>query len=111
MLKQLQEALPKAWTDEMYSKAFLEGGKDKHFRHALLHTMKALGKLVEMPETADHDGVNTSTYITGWAEKYLADIIICTVRMASEHPLGAIDLERAVCERLAKKMNLVLEAR
>lgn len=110
MLKQLQAELPKVWTDELYSKEFQAStAKDRDFRHALLHLLKASSKLIEMPETADHDGVNTGTYVEGWAEKYLADVVICAVRLASSHPLGAIDLDKAVRDRLKTKMGLVLK--
>jgi len=109
MLKQLQVAMPAMWTEETYSEDFQKSvAKDKNFRHALLHAMKALGKLVEMSETADHEGVNPGTYIVGWAEKYLADLVICAVRMAHTHPLGEIDLERAVRERIERKMGFKL---
>jgi hypothetical protein len=109
MLKQLQAQLPAVWTEESYSDDFQKSeAKDKNFRHALLHLMKAVGKLTEMPEIADHDGATTSSYVAGWAEKYLADVVICAVRMASTHPLGAIDLDRAIRERLQKKMGLTL---
>lgn len=110
MLKQLQAQLPKAWTEETYSDAFqMSTAPDKSFRHALLHAMKALGKLTEMPETFDHDNVVRSCYQDGWAEKYLADLVICAVRMASTHPAGHIDIERAIRERLEKKMGLRLD--
>jgi len=111
MLKMLQAELQKVWTEEFYSEEFRGSpAKDKNFRHALLHAMKAIGKLVEMPEASDHAGVNAVTYSIESAEKYLADLIICAVRMASEHPLKTIDIENAVLERLAKKMGLKLEA-
>lgn len=111
MLKTLQAELQKVWTEETYSEEFRNSpAKDKNFRHALLHATKAIGKLVEMSEMSDHDGVNAVTYSIESAEKYLADLIICAVRMASEHPLKTIDIENAVIERLAKKMGLKLES-
>jgi hypothetical protein len=37
------------------------------------------------------------------AEKYLADLVICAIRMASVAPGGPIDLERAVIRRIESK--------
>jgi hypothetical protein len=108
MLKLLQAELPKLWTDELYSEQFKASpSKYKDFQHALLHVRKAEGRLSEMVEEADHDGVPRSFPIDD-VEKYIADLVICTVRLALTYPGGAIDLEKAVLGRIERKMGVRL---
>lgn len=78
----------------------------KDFGHALLHIHKAGGKLASILDEAEHAGFD-------WAdptkradvEKYVADMVICALRMATTCPDGQIDLQRAVETRLAAKNN------
>ena len=82
----------------------------KDFAHALLHIHKAGGKLASILDEAEHGGYN-------WAdpekradvEKYVADMVICALRMATTCPDGQIDLQRAVESRLAAKNNQLAE--
>jgi hypothetical protein len=106
MLKLLQSELPKLWTDELYSEKFKASPSTyKDFQHALLHVMKATGKLVEMVEEADHGG---QFFVIPDVEKYLADLVICTVRLAITAPNGPFDLEKAVLDRIERKMGVRL---
>lgn len=105
MLKLLQTELPKLWTDELYSKEFLAStSKYRDFDHALKHVLKSAVKLLEMTEEADHSGAGPGAF--DGMKKYLADLIICTVRLSLTNPDGgAIDLEQAVLERIERKMG------
>ncbi len=114
MLKILQEELPKLWTDELYSKQFKSSPSPyKDFDHALKHVLKAAGKLLEMTEEADHRGVPSpfEDTVSGFegSKKYLADLVISTVRMALTCPDGPIDLEQAVLDRIERKMGKKIE--
>lgn len=107
MLKILQEELPKIWTDELYSKEFKASPSCyKDFQHGLLHIMKAAGKLLEMVEESDHH--DPRGRFEGSA-KFIADLVICAVRLAIKNPDGAIDLEKAVLDRIHRKMGVKLE--
>jgi hypothetical protein len=111
MLKYLQTVLPGLWTQELYSQEFQERSSIyKDFQHALLHVGKALNRLNEMVEEADHDGVYRS-FPSDDVEKYLADIVISTLRLAIKNPGtgGEIDLEKAVIRRIEQKMGVKLE--
>lgn len=109
MLKLLQQELPKLWTDELYSAEFRgRVSLYKDFDHALKHLRKAAQALENMTEEADHSGEMTP-FRREDLEKYLADLVICTVRLALKSPRGAIDLERAVLYRIERKMGVRLE--
>jgi len=107
MLKILQEELPKLWTGELYSQEFKASPSCyKDFQHALLHIMKAAGKLLEMVEEADHAGPES---MFEGSSKYIADLVICAARLAIKNPAGAIDLQEAVLNRIYRKMGKKLE--
>lgn len=100
----LQEKLP-------WSLAYGEGFKAnpttyKDFQHALTHIHKAAGKLAAIVEDADHD--RAVFFHKADVEKYLADLVICAMRMANTNPTGVIDLERAVINRLELKNGITL---
>lgn len=106
MLKFLQGELPKIWTDELYSAQFKASpSRYKDFDHALKHVTKALGKLIVTTEEQDHGEPPT---VASEVEKYLADLVICAVRLAITNPTGPIDLEAAVLDRIGKKMGVTL---
>lgn len=108
-IRELQSGLP--WTGHYHRdfRATLMTHKD--FAHALLHIHKAGGKLAAIVNDAEHGGVN-------WAEaetraevgKYVADMVICALRLANTCPEGVIDLQVAVEERLTSKNNQLAEA-
>ena len=107
MLKLLEKELPKLWTDEFYGKRFLESPSTyKDFDHALKHVLKAAVKLQNMVEEADHD---TAFFPISEMEKYLADLVISTVRAALKAPGGSIDLEKAIVGRIESKMGVKLD--
>ena len=109
MLKRLTEALRKAWTEETYSEEFqARNSIYKNFDHALKHIDKARARLMMMTEEADHHREPLACFPKGDIEKYLADIVISVARAAETCPWGPIDLEKAVRERMAKKMDVIL---
>lgn len=78
----------------------------KDLGHALLHVHKAGGKLAAIVDDAEHGGVDfASVEVRTEVSKYLADFVICALRMANTCPDGLIDLQRAVEDRLVKKNN------
>lgn len=71
------------------------------FKHALFHAMKAIGKIAGMADEHDHGGANAHPVSSfDGAEKYLADLVVCAMKMASE---AGIDLESAVERRMKEK--------
>ncbi len=109
MLKLLAAVLKKAWTEETYSQEFqAREAIEKNFDHALKHVDKARAKLAMMCEEADHQDRILSCFPRADVEKYLADLIISTVRAAATCPLGPVDLEQAVRDRLKAKMDIDL---
>ena len=112
MLKRIQAELPKLWTNEDYSKEFnASPSKYKDFQHALAHVSKAVGRLWEMVELADHcPAENVEPHFDqADVKKYLADLVICSLRMAVKNPTGEIDLEKAVFDRIEEKMKVRLD--
>ena len=107
-LRELQSGLP--WTAHYHRDFRATPMTHKDFGHALLHIHKAGGKLAAIIDDAEHGGYE-------WAdpakraevEKYVADMVICALRMANTCPDGVIDLQRAVEARLASKNNLLAE--
>lgn len=98
-IRELQEQLP--WGDG-YSKAFKANlVLQRDFAHALLHIHKSAGKLAAEVEEADHNA--EALFDSDVVGKMLADLVICTMRMANTSPTGAVDLQRAVEDRLESK--------
>jgi hypothetical protein len=103
-VRELQSSLP--WTAHYHRDFRASPMTHKDFGHALLHILKASGKLAAIIDDAEHGGYD-------WAdpakradvEKYVADMVICALRMANTCPDGVIDLQRAVDERLTSKNN------
>jgi len=98
-IAEIQEHVRLAWTNETYSKEFNGSGiSHKDFGHALLHVMKAAGKLAAIVDDADHGKTNTDQ-----AGKLLADLVICAARAAncSGYALGV-----CVDQRLKEKLPL-----
>lgn len=103
-IRELQSGLP--WTAHYHRDFRATPMTHKDFGHALLHVHKAGGKLAAIVDDAEHAGFD-------WADpakradvsKYLADFVICALRMANTCPDGLIDLQRAVEDRLVAKNN------
>lgn len=103
-IKELQEHLGRSWGMGTYSEEFKDCGLEhKNFEHALLHITKASGKLAAMVEAADHK--DAPLFPRGKARKYVADLVICAIRMAKMVPGGEINLQEAVLERLEEKKD------
>ena len=103
-IKDLQVSLP--WTAHYHKDFRATPQTHKDFQHALLHVTKASGKLATIIDRAEHAGF-------AWDEEqnrievanYIADLVICALRMSNTCPDGAIDLQEAVENRLAAKNN------
>lgn len=102
-ISELQATLPR--NAHSYSEAFKASTvPHRDYAHAYLHVQKALGRLADALDSADHlDNVVAAFAAHPPGAKYLADIVICAVRMANTNPEGPIDLERAIRDRLAEK--------
>ena len=107
-IRELQSSLP--WTAHYHRDFRATPQTHKDFSHALLHVVKSSGKLAVIIDDAEHAGYD-------WAdpekraevEKYVADMVICALRMANTCPDGVIDLQAAVDRRLAAKNNQLAE--
>lgn len=106
-IKDVQSTLPEYWTDQQYPDEFNNSAMPhRHYTHAITHSMKALGNLAAFSDAMDHQrmqnraGAQPDEEALAYkanAPKWLADMVICTARMAEQ--IGA-DLERAVNERI-----------
>lgn len=103
-IKTLQTNLP--WGAHDYNEAFqARTDPQRDTQHALLHITKAAGKLADIVDWFDHTELVLS-HGTGHrdaAGKYLADLVICAMRIANTWPGGAIDLDAAINRRLTQK--------
>ena len=71
------------------------------FKHALFHAMKATGKIAGIADDHDHKGATFDPAVSFVdCNKYLADLVICAMKMASE---ASINLEKAVEFRMKEK--------
>lgn len=106
-LQRIQDGLKKLWTDERYSEQFKSSPSQyKDFDHALKHIRKAAQTLENMTEEADH---GADTFDHAAIRKYVADIVISAIRLANVSPTVIFDLEKAVFERIERKMGTRLE--
>ncbi len=98
-LRELQEVLP--WGLHTYSQAFRADVRpQRDALHAHLHIVKAAGNVAAILD--DHDHGKTPEVEP---DKYLADIIYCTVRVANTWPGRRIDLQSAVEKRMSEKFT------
>lgn len=100
-LKDLQVALP--WTVHYHKDFRSSPMTHKDFSHALLHVHKAAGKLAAIVNDAEHAG---SEFKSEEVDPYVADLVICALRMANTCPGRVIDLEAAVISRIEKKNDV-----
>jgi hypothetical protein len=75
----------------------------KVFSHQLHHVMRAAGQLASVVDAAEHSG---TTWSAEEVDPYLADLIICVLRMSHAVPGRTIDLEKVLVERI-EQMNHV----
>lgn len=103
-IRQLQSKLP--WTTHYHRDFRSSPMTHKDFAHALLHVHKAAGKLAAIINDAEHGG---SEFKSEEIDPYIADLVICSLRMANTCPGRIIDLESAVIERIEKKNQTKLK--
>lgn len=102
-LRELQTQLP--WTVH-YSRDFRANPMPhKDFGHALLHVQKAAGKLASVVNDAEHGG---SEFKPDEVDRYIADLVVCALRMANTCPGRTVDLQRAVEDRIETKNSAEL---
>lgn len=107
-LSEIQEDLHRTWTLESYSAEFRAITLPyRDFQHSLHHVDKALGKLSAMVEEADHNP--ESAFPIQKSANYIADLVICAIRLASKHPYGEIDIEKAVIDRIREKSDAIIK--
>lgn len=107
-IKDLQVKLP--WTIK-YSTDFRSSPvTHKDFAHGLTHVGKACGRLHEFVDNMDHDRNTAVEFQKNKEEyaKYIADLVVCALRMANTFPGGAIDLEQEVINRIQNKNGVPL---
>jgi hypothetical protein len=106
-LREIQTRLP--WTIK-YSRDFRANPQPhKDFAHAVVHAQKALGKLAALVDDMDHDRDAALGDAAG-IDRYVADLVVCALRMANTMPGRTIDLERAVVDRIESKNGVSLGA-
>lgn len=102
-LRELQTSLP--WTVRYHRDFRNSPMAHKDFGHALVHVTKAAGKLAAVVNDAEHGG---SDFALEDVDKYVADLVVCALRMANTCPGRIIDLQRAVEERIETKNGMTL---
>lgn len=85
----LQQEVNRRWSDQVGNPCHLSDPT-----HALVHLTKALGKVAAAINDAEHEGRAVSPEVG----KYLADLVICTARVAPN-----VDLATACADRLLEK--------
>lgn len=106
-LRALQTNLP--WTVR-YSQDFRANPQShKDFAHAVLHAVKAVGRLSEFVDDMDHDrSVADEKGLRDQFGVYVADLVVCALRAANTYPGGVLDLNDAVIDRIETKNNVKL---
>lgn len=97
-LRELQTQLP--WTVHYHRDFRSSPMTHKDFAHALLHVTKATGKLAAVVNDAEHGG---SEFLPEEVDRFVADLVVCALRMANTCPGRTIDLQRAVEDRIELK--------
>lgn len=106
-IRELQTNLP--WTVR-YSQDFRSTPlSHKDFAHALHHVSKAAGKLHGLADDMDHDrALADDPQLRENYGKYVADLVVCALRLANTYPGGVLDLQKAVQERIEVKNEVKL---
>lgn len=102
-IRELQTQLP--WTVHYHHDFRATPMSHKDFAHALLHVTKACGKIATVINDAEHGG---SDFKPEEVDNYVADLVVCALRMANTCPGRIIDLQKAVEVRLESKNNITL---
>lgn len=103
-IRELQTQLP--WTVHYHHDFRASPMSHKDFGHALLHVLKAAGKIAAVVNDAEHGG---SDFKPEEVDRYVADLVVCALRMANTCPNRCIDLQRAVEDRIESKNNAELQ--
>jgi hypothetical protein len=101
-LRELQTNL--SWLGR-YSRDFRANPQShKDFGHALLHVLKAAGKLSVLVDEIDHDHeVAHDPSLREKHGRFVADLVYCALRLANTFPGGVLDLEAEVLRRISEK--------
>jgi len=94
-LKTLQDEVSKRWARQVGNPCHNSAGAN----HALVHMMKALGKVASALNDAEHEGRGVQA---NEVENYLADLVICAARFSD----GVVDLGAACAARLEEKFPI-----
>lgn len=105
-IRELQTNLP--WSVHYSSDFRATPMPHKDFAHALTHVHKAGGMLAALVDDMDHRKETADDPAIRENIKYLADLVICAMRMANTFPGGMVDLQRAVEDRLESKNDVKL---
>lgn len=97
-LREIQTRLP--WTVHYHRDFRASPMTHKDFQHAMLHVLKAVGKISAVINDAEHGG---SDFLPAEIDNYVADLIVCAIRMGNTCPGHIIDLQRVVIERIETK--------
>jgi hypothetical protein len=97
-IRELQTQLP--WTVQYHHDFRMSPMAHKDFAHALLHVQKAAGRLAAVVNDAEHGG---SEFKPEEVDRFVADLVVCALRMANTCPGRTIDLQRAVEDRVEVK--------
>jgi NTP pyrophosphatase (non-canonical NTP hydrolase) len=92
-IRELQRVINERWSRQLGNPCHKSADPD----HALLHLTKALGKVASAVNDAKHEERSVRQ---DEVEKYLADLVICSMRFA--HGVG-LDLSLACGARVAEK--------
>ncbi len=106
-IRELQTNLP--WTIR-YSQDFRSSPMThKDWAHAMHHVSKAAGKLHGLADDMDHDRALADSRLQTEHGKYVADLVVCALRLANTFPGGVLDLQAAVQARIEGKNDVKLE--
>lgn len=94
-IRELQSSLP--WTVHYHRDFRNSPMAHKDFGHALLHIYKAAGKLAIVVNDAEHGG---SKFLPADVDRFVADMVVCALRMANTCPGRHIDLQHEVESRI-----------
>lgn len=103
-LRALQRMLP--WTLTYHRDFQASPVEHKDFGHALVHVLKAAGKLASLVDDAEHGGCSFAPEQT---DRYIADLVISALRLANTVPGRTVDLEDVVIDRIIATNSLRIE--
>jgi hypothetical protein len=108
-LRELQTNLP--WTIKHSTDFRSNPQTHKDFAHALHHVSKAVGKLHGFADDMDHDrqiAAESRLPSIKAYQNYIADLVVCALRLANTFPGGHFDLQDAVVHRIEEKNGIKL---